>query len=93
MAKKIERETFQVGDKVFWSSQAGGGWTKKEGVVHRVISAGQTCNLTSEELKFSCQVDSSFPRDHESYLVVVPGKTEKSKSKLYRPVVSNLKRV
>lgn len=94
MGKKIERQTFKINDRVFWASQAAGSWTKKEGVVHRVIPAGQFCHLTSDEVtNFSCQVDSSSPRDHENYLVLVPGRTENSKSKIYRPVVSRLKKV
>ncbi len=93
MGKKIERQTFKIGDQVFWESQAAGSWTRKEGVVHRVIPAGQHCHLTDYEMdRFSCQVDSSFPRDHENYLVVV-WFTSTRKSKIYRPVVSRLKKV
>jgi len=92
--KKIERQTFKVGDEVFWNSQAAGTSTRKQGVVIRVIGKGEYCPIGGGDLmKYAVQLGSTHPRDHENYLVVVPGKSKKAKEMLYRPVVSSLKMV
>lgn len=93
MGKKVERKTFVVGDEVFWSSQAGGRNTRKDGVVFRVIPAYKSCYPEEKEkVLYSLQLGTDMARDHESYLVLVPGKTENSKPLLYHPVVSRLEK-
>jgi len=93
MGKKVERMTFVVGDEVFWSSQAGGRNTRKDGVVLRVVPAHEQCrHEEKEKVLYSLQGGGGEARDHESYLVLVPGRTENSKPLLYHPVVSLLKK-
>jgi hypothetical protein len=94
MSKKVKRETFKVGDKVCWSSQAGSYWKKKEGVVIRVVGAGEPCNCTGDEMaEFDTTAVGCFSRDHESYVVSVTSNKAGRIPKLYRPVVGRLKLV
>ena|ERR1700674_2940622 len=76
---------FQVGDKVRWSSQAGGVTSKKQGTIVEVVP--------SHTMKRMRPRDRATSRTHESYIVEVAGRTAKSKPVLYWPVVSLLKRM
>lgn len=77
---------FSVGEEVTWISGAQGTQKKKRGIVEAVIPAGQ--RPTAEQSK---QADAyGAPRDHESYLVRVAGKTPTSKGKLYWPRTGQL---
>lgn len=77
---------FKVGDAVVWTSSSQGSTKQKQGVVEAVIPSNG--RLTPAQQK---EADAyGLPRDHESYLVRVPGKTAASKGKLYWPRVSAL---
>jgi hypothetical protein len=75
---------FQVGDKVRWSSQAGGVTVKKQGSIVEVVPP--------YTMKRTRPRDRATSRTHESYIVEVAGRTAKSKAVLYWPVVSLLSR-
>ena len=92
-----------LGDKVEWTSQAGGRTKKKTGVIVAIVPARNRHRLTQciPGLNMS-QVYSKYntgpidggglSRNHESYLVEVKtGKTEAAKKSLYWPRVSGLK--
>lgn len=86
----------KIGEKVSWSSQAQGCSSKKVGTIVQVIPAGSWLKdvVTQDEAKkeFSLRTDfAGFPRDHESYLVAVPGNSDRAKKRLYWPRVSSLK--
>jgi hypothetical protein len=95
-SKIITRPTFQKGDKVKWGSQAGGFHLEKQGTVVAVLPPGHTplVNCRFDESQFSIDpLDSgSLGRGHESYVVMVPGVTSKSRPKLYWPIVTALRR-
>lgn len=77
---------FTLGQTVTWASQANGSTTTKTGAIVEVVPAGSRVSARHWE-----QMDASgLPRDHESYIIRVPGKTERSKGKLYWPHVSKL---
>lgn len=77
---------FKVGDTVVWTSSANASQKEKRGTVEVVIP--KNGRLTSRQQK---EADAyGQPRDHESYLVRVPGKTPAAKGKLYWPRVSAL---
>ena len=77
---------FNVGDTVVWSSSANASLKAKRGTVEAVIPPnGRPTPAQQKEADAYGQ-----PRDHESYLVRVPGKTATSKGKLYWPRVSAL---
>jgi hypothetical protein len=70
---------FKVGDRVEWTSQAGGCTRTKAGEVLVVLSPGETVGPMSKNR------NPGMPRDHESYLVRVKGKG------VYWPRVSALR--
>lgn len=74
--------TINLGMKVKWVSQANGGWKEKVGTVVEVVDANYPPKSPA---------GSGWMRNHESYIVSVPGKTAKAKPKLYWPRVSALK--
>ena len=74
--------TFKLNDKVVWRSQAQGMWRQKVGTIVQVIPP----NGDPPKL-----IGSGWARDHESYVVSVPGKTARAEPKLYWPVASLLK--
>ena len=77
---------FKVGDEVKWASSSSGSTTTKRGRVEAVIPArGRLSDSQRKEADAS-----GLPREHESYLVRVPGKTSASKGKLYWPRVAAL---
>lgn len=76
----------KVGDTVVWSSSSNASTKVKRGTVEVVIPP--KTRLTPAQ-QADTGAYSQF-RDHESYLVRVPGKTSASKGKLYWPRVSAL---
>ena len=90
--------TFKIGDKVKWQSQANGGWTEKKGIIIAVVPikgkpadvlpdyAGSKYRTTIDPRSLGC-------RQHQSYVVLVDGKTDKATPIMYWPVVSRLQRV
>lgn len=75
--------SFQVGEKVRWSSQAQGRTKTKTGVVVRVLPPGHM--PTREEV-----CGSGFGRPHESYII----EADKPRTqKYYWPRVSQLARI
>lgn len=84
---KQNPETFQIGDTVTWTSQAGGNAKTKTGKVKEVIPA-----LNNPEgwldPGFTVHRGGVAVRDHESYLIQV-GKSKR----LYWPLVKHLERV
>ena len=77
---------FKIGDSVEWSSSSAGTTKVKSGLVEAVIQAKKY--PTDEQRK---EADAyGIARPHVSYLVRVPGRTEKSKGKLYWPRVAAL---
>src|SRR5437867_12356096 len=76
-------KTFQKGDRVYWTSQAGGVHVKKKGVIVEVVPSGTSMKVRDR--------DRATSRDHESYVVEVAGPTKKSKPRRYWPVAAALK--
>lgn len=78
---------FKIGQQVEWTSSSNGSTTTKRGKVEAVIAAKTypTPNQRNEADAVGAY------RDHESYMVRVPGKTSAAKGKLYWPRVSALK--
>ena len=77
-----------VGDAVTWMSQANGSATKKNGTVARVMAAGESVVGVTIPREWVFRWGGGFPRNHESYLVLV--KIGKRKLALYWPRVSAL---
>lgn len=91
-------KNFKVGDPVFWKSQSGGYSKEKFGNIHYIIPPNESV-LTQNHSnnfnpgyygKYTQMFDGGLPRDHESYIVIVPSKSGKGKSKIYWPRVSAL---
>lgn len=79
---------FQVGQDVTWLSQAQGSATRKEGTVAQIVAAGAKPNIQGLSRKHGARsaYGGGMARDHESYVVLVPGgKTDKAKPVLYWP--------
>lgn len=81
---------FKLGDGVEWTSQSGGYTKSKAGLVEQVVAAGALPDRERfPHLYRSAGV--GMPRDHESYVVRVPGKSAKSAGTVYWPRVALLK--
>ncbi len=79
----------KVGVEVEWTSSSNGSTKTKRGRIEVVVPKGR--RPTPEQMK---EADAyGIARDHESYMVRVPGKTPTAKAKLYWPRVSALKPV
>lgn len=91
---------FQLGDKVQWESQSQGYATAKQGEIVGIVPPNNPVSvyilaryITGYRWGFySVQFDCGA-RGEESYLVAVPSKTGKAKTKLYWPRVAGLKKV
>ena len=84
---------FKKGDKVEWDSTSNGSTTSKQGEVVAVVPPKgnpPTGRFTGHVLRTD---GGGLPRDHESYLVSVPGPGPKAKPRMYWPRVSALKPV
>lgn len=80
---------FNQGGSVTWTSQSAGVSKTKTGVVEQVVAPkGMPDRVCFVQLYKVPGV--GLPRDHESYVVRVPGKTTKSAGKLYWPRTSAL---
>ena len=79
--------TFKLNDKVTWTSQSQGSTKTKVGTVVEVLPPKK--RLLREHMDYGLY--GGNPRDHESYVVHVPGKTDKAKGRRYWPHVSALK--
>ena len=96
---------FQVGNRVKWTSQAGGYIAEKTGTVVGVVPTGchygllrHFAPLKPDEVRAiynTGPIDAGgLARDHESYLVEVKtGKTDAAKKTLYWPRVKGLHKV
>lgn len=73
MTKKLPTPKFRVGQLVEWSSQAGGQWRIKQGVVVKTIMANVPLTFHPEQLGMWRIRGAGRPRDHESYIVCIPG--------------------
>lgn len=93
----MSSKTFCIGQTVKWRSQAGGTWKDKQGEVVHVVKIGAACPspkwLANRYSASAAPINAGWPRDHESYIVKVPGKTSTSKPLLYWPRVSALELV
>lgn len=83
------------GQKVFWKSQGRGRWKSKTGHVVLIVGANKDCPNRKylEEMFEGCTaeyIEGALPRDHESYIVKVLGRTPQSRARLYWPRVSKL---
>ena len=80
---------YNIGDLVTWQSQAQGSWITKAGTIAEVIPAGKL----PDRVLFSSLYKSSgvgLPRNEESYVVTVAGKTTKAKPRAYWPHANKL---
>ena len=80
----------QLGSTVTWSSQSGGFEKAKTGAVVEVVAAGARPDRERFPLLYR-GAGVGYSRDHVSYVVHVPGKTEKSAGKLYWPRAAALR--
>lgn len=85
----------KVGDRVEWSSQAGGYKKKKTGEIIMVVNPGINARkVLLKDRKFGKlkRMFDGWPRNHESYLVkVIPGTTGNASPVVYWPRVKGLK--
>lgn len=78
---------FKVGDKVRWTSQAGGAWKEKTGIVDCVVPPRVHPNRIGYLGKLTT---TAYMRDHESYVIVV----QLPKSvRYYWPIVNKLEKI
>jgi len=100
--------SFQIGDTVEWSSSSNGSERLKQGKIvyifppnirpalypERTLLPEIEEFLKQKKLSFSTSFLGGGPkRDEESYLIIVPGGTGRSKNRLYWPKVSWLKKI
>lgn len=86
MKTTLKTQTFNVGDRVRWLSQAGGCWKSKEGRIVQVVPRGK---YPAKKYGVASR------RDHESYIVEVERFSRSGKCLqpiFYWPIVSKLKR-
>ncbi|MCP3965621.1 MAG: hypothetical protein GY718_04595 [Lentisphaerae bacterium] len=85
---------FYRGDDVRWSSQAQGTWKKKTGQIIAVVPPRSQPEDTLYQKNINTAEYYSYefgnPRDHESYIIAVNGKTNRAKPRLYWPKVKGL---
>lgn len=82
--------------EVTWTSTSAGSTIEKTGVIEAIVPAGKTIAdvlpLSKAKSEFTVKNDyKGNPRDHKSYVVSVPGNSERSKRQLYWPRASLLK--
>ena len=83
---------FKIGDKVSWTSSAGGISKTKTGEVVHIISSKKYPNfrMLNDKYKSKDAYGGGIFRDHESYIILVPHQRN-GKPTLYWPRVSGLK--
>ena len=80
---------FKIGQKVTWTSSSNGSTTAKVGTIEIVVAAEKY--PTEAQRKEAGAY--GYVRNHESYMVRVPGKTDRSKGKLYWPIANKLQSI
>ncbi|MDN7577451.1 hypothetical protein QZM25_33080 [Burkholderia contaminans] len=80
---------FKVGDKVTWVSQAGGHTKVKSGVVEEIVKPGARPSREAFESLYTGN-GIGAPRNHQSYVVRVPGATAKAAGAVYWPRAASL---
>lgn len=83
-------KNFQLGQQVAWTSQSAGVAKIKAGEIDEVVPAGKYPDRSRFEALYRGP-GVGLHRGHESYVVLVPGKTPRSKGKLYWPRVTHLR--
>lgn len=78
---------FKLNDEVSWVSSGNGTTKCKTGVIVDVIPPKG--RIAQRHRDFGLE-GYGMPRDHESYIVHVPGKTDRARGKRYWPLVSKL---
>lgn len=93
----MTRRQLRVGDRVEWTSQAGGHSKVKVGKVAAVVPAGQDPSAVWMALAalpgtrhHVVRLGGAGARGHESYLVTVDGPSATSSPRIYCPRVSAL---
>ena len=89
---------FKVGQQVSWSSSSAGSTVEKVGTVVAVLRPGErnvagAINIAARQLNAHSAYGHGMHRDHESYIVHVAGKTDRSKGTIYWPRVAALREV
>lgn len=88
----IPTKTFEVGDRVRWTSQAGGNTKSKEGVIVQALEQNESVRddvLKMGTMQFDQRVSG---RKQRSYIVLVSNGSTRMKG-LYWPLVSGLELV
>ena len=80
---------FNLGDAVTWTSQSAGVVKNKTGIVEQVV-APKTYPDRERFVQLYRGPGVGLSREHESYVVRVPGKTAKAAGKLYWPRANTL---
>ncbi|WP_247391737.1 CpaF/VirB11 family protein [Ralstonia pseudosolanacearum] len=81
--------TFEIGNKVIWTSLSGGYVSTKVGIVEEIVpTMGMPTRDRFPELYRNDRI--GRPRDHLSYVVRVPSNTARSAGTVYWPRASNL---
>ena len=86
----------KIGDMVAWKSTSNGVEKEKRGKIVNIVPPHKGPLKYIVEAKeetgaaFSSSAGPGMSRDHESYVVHVPAKTDKGKGTLYWPKVRNL---
>jgi hypothetical protein len=86
---ETKKSYLAVGDNVSWTSQSAGYKKAKVGTVEEVVPAKAMPNRDRFPQLYS-GAGVGGHRDHESYVVRVPGKTKKSAGTVYWPRVNAL---
>lgn len=93
----MSTNTFSIGDKVEWTSSSNARKTTKTGEIVAVVAPGPRFTVSFQKIAEQHNAVSMYgggmPRDYESYLVLVPPATPRSKGKLYWPLVSKLRKI
>jgi len=72
---------FRIGDRVSWTSQAGGRSVLKQGAVYEIVASGAKPTGIKR---------AGMPRDHESYVVKASKTTDRKRTARYWPLVHRL---
>jgi hypothetical protein len=86
----VNGSKFKLGERVAWVSSSNGSATRKVGTIVEVVPFKG--RISTEHTKYGLRQE-ALPREHESYVVHVAGKTDRSAGKRYWPRVSALVRV
>jgi hypothetical protein len=89
---------FAIGDEVEWRSSANGSTRTKRGKIVAIVGPSGNpyiaLKATNPELADRLRLDAGLPRQHTSYVVLVPtGLNGGGRGKLYWPIASKLRKV